>query len=490
MTSGNPQSDYGSATDFLLGRINYERALTVPYQTQHFKLGRMRALLDRLGNPQQRVKAVHVAGTKGKGSTSVMIASILHAAGYRIGVFTSPHLQGVEERMAIDGAACSQRLLADLVESVRPAVEAMDRQTLESGAEHDAPTYFEVITAMAFLYFDREDVDLAVMEVGLGGRLDSTNVCHPIVSVITSISLDHTRQLGDTLSAIAKEKAGIIKPDVPVVSGVRPGQPRQVIEQTARRHGAPLAAIDVDFQYHYRPPAVPEKDSRPHLSPGGTISFRESSRETPLELDEVLLSLLGEHQAANAALALATVGQLRRQGWDVPEKAIRRGLSEARCPARIEFIPGRPPVIVDVAHNTAAVAALMRVLEESFPNRRRVLVLAATFEKDLRGMLAELLPGFAHTIITRYQGNPRSVPPEQLAELADELLGDRADATARRVEIVPLPRDAWDRACESAGDEDLICITGSFFIAAELRPTAIEHGAVSTDSDSDSDSDS
>ena len=237
-----------AALRFLMDRIDYERTLSMPCSEEAFKLDRMRELLRRLGDPQNRMPIVHVAGTKGKGSTAAMMAAVLSAAGYRTGLFTSPHLDRVEERIVIDGQPCSAEELAALVELVRPAVEALDRETEvekgtgpicrndPEGAAHKlelspcpplGPTYFEIITAAALCHFARRRVDAAVLEVGLGGRLDSTNVCTPAVSIITSISFDHVKQLGDTLAAIAAEKAGIIKPGVPVVSGVTADEPRK-----------------------------------------------------------------------------------------------------------------------------------------------------------------------------------------------------------------------------------------------------------------------
>ena len=268
-------TSYSAALEFLLSRIDYERSATVPYNRREFHLERMHELLDRLGNPHKSLKVVHIAGTKGKGSTAAMIAAILSAAGYRTGLYTSPHLDRIEERLAIDGCPCSPEQFVELLERVRPVVEAMDGAGLRVGfspresvqgawAEAHAtpegdgallgPTYFEITTAMAFLHFAEQAVDMAVVEVGLGGRLDSTNVVRPLVSVITSISFDHMKQLGATLDAIAREKAGIIKPGVPVVSSVLGDEPRWAIEEVARRCGSTISQLGVDFDFAYRPP--------------------------------------------------------------------------------------------------------------------------------------------------------------------------------------------------------------------------------------------
>ena len=306
------------AEQFLAGRINYERALSMPNSEEAFKLDRMRELLRRLGNPQLAMPIIHVAGTKGKGSTAAMIAAILTAAGRRVGLFSSPHIDHITERMTVDGRPCPADEFADLVELIRPAAEAMDREGAERDPPEMGPTYFEIVTAMALRHFSIQKAAAAVLEVGLGGRLDSTNVCPPCLSVITSISLDHTRQLGDTLAKIAAEKAGIIKPGVTVVSGVRTEEPREVIHRAAAEAGCRLVELGVDFDYEYHPPRNLDRAPSPAV-----FDFIKPRPEkiSPLPLGEgpgvrddadgnYKLSLLGRHQAANAAIALAAVEEL------------------------------------------------------------------------------------------------------------------------------------------------------------------------------------
>src|SRR5258708_10378831 len=245
------------------------------------------------------MKIIHVAGTKGKGSTSVMIASMLTAAGYRTGVFSSPHLEQIEERFAVDGQPCSPDELVALVNGMIPIVRAMDEEAASEGDPTGGPTYFEITTAMALVHFVEHQVDAAVLEVGLGGRLDSTNVCLPVVSVITSISFDHMRQLGNTLASIAGEKAGIVKPGVPVMSGVTDIEPQAVIAQTARDHGCRLIQLGRDFTFEYRgKSAIAEFD------------FRYMVAAQEFHLNSLSLAMPGRHQAANAAVALATVSEL------------------------------------------------------------------------------------------------------------------------------------------------------------------------------------
>ena len=332
----------------------------------------------------------------------------------------------------------------------------MDREACQGDPDEIGPTYFELTTAMALLHFARHEVDMAVLEVGLGGRLDSTNVCTPCVSVITSISFDHTRQLGESLESIAREKAGIVKPGVPVVSGVIAAEPREAIREICRRQGCRLVELGVDFDFEYRParhleqaPAAGKLDFR-YLA-GGAVSY-----------DDLPLALLGRHQAANAAVVLATLAELRRAGWNVPEEAVRAGLAGVVCPARVEVVARRPAIVIDAAHNLASIGALLDVLEESFSVGRRLLVFAASEEKDLGGMLDRLLGRFDEVIFTRYLTNPRAVPPEELARHG-------LDLTGRRYPVCGDPGDALRAVRRLAAPDDLICVTGSFFIAAEIR---------------------
>ena len=449
------QSSYQAALDFLMGRIDYERAQDVPYRRREFRLDRMRRLLARIGDPQSSLPIVHLAGTKGKGSTAAMIASILGAGGYRTGLFSSPHLHRVEERLAINGQACTADEFVALLDELRPIVEAMDRETRSPGGL-GTPTYFEITTAMAMLHFARCRVDAAVLEVGLGGRLDSTNVCMPLVSVITSISFDHMKQLGNTLSAIAREKAGIIKSGVPVVSGVLAEEPRRIIQQIANSRGCALSELGQQFCFQYRAPVELE-----HSDGLGRIDFQHSGHDLMYDYRDLALRLLGRHQAANASVALATVAELNLLGWNINETAVRRGLEQVRWPARVEVVARNPVIILDAAHNLASVQSLLDTVEESFGNRRRILVFATTQEKDCVGMLRLLETRFDEIVLTRYHNNPRGVPVAELAEVL-------AKITAKPVHECSDVPTAAALARSLASPDDLICATGSFFLAAEM----------------------
>jgi dihydrofolate synthase/folylpolyglutamate synthase len=467
-----------------MGRINFERTAFVSYQERTLKLDRMRQLLTRLGQPDAGMKIVHVAGTKGKGSTSAMISGMLTAAGFRSGFFSSPHLDRIEERFAVDGQPCTAAELVALVDRLRPVVRAMDEEAASEGDPTGGPTYFEVTTAMALVHFVERRVDAAVLEVGLGGRLDSTNVCLPAVSVITSISFDHMKQLGNTLGQIAQEKAGIVKPGVPVVCGVTDREPQAVIARIARAHGCRLIQVGWDFGFTYRSCATGfasagriEALAEPvapitcaHFEPQsaiGSLDFRYSVPGQEHQIADLSLAMRGAHQAANAAVALATVAELRHQGWCISEDAVRLGLSRAVMPGRVEVFGGEPTVVLDAAHNPASARALVAALAELPAAARRTLVLSISTDKDVPAIVDELAPHFERIIVTQYQENPRAMPAENLAEL---FRGTATPASADRISICPTPAEAWQHVLQTAVPGELVCLTGSFYLAAEMRP--------------------
>jgi dihydrofolate synthase/folylpolyglutamate synthase len=430
------------ALAFWYGRINYEVKAAGPGD---LKLERMRALLRQLGDPHLHVRSVHITGTKGKGSTAAMLASVLRQAGYRVGLFTSPHLVRVNERIQVNGVPISDAELAARMAEIAAAESHLT----------DRPSFFEIGTALGFLHFAYRRCEVNVVEVGLGGRFDSTNVIEPVVSVITSVGLDHMAQLGQTLEAIAFQKAGIIKRLVPVVSGVTEPGPVKVIATVAKEESAPLSILNKDFDFTYHPSQT-----------GRPLSTIRVSRNEYVSLP---LGLLGRHQAMNAAIVAETVERLREAGLSIPGIAVTAGLTRTVWPARIESISHRPEIIVDTAHNGPSIAALVRTISESVPvSGKKICLFAVSNDKPFAEMLALLAPAFDELFLTKYGNNPRCVPPERLAEALAKI-----DPT-KRVRIFHTASDALSEARGEVKEDDLICITGSFFLAGELRPLLVE----------------
>lgn len=441
---------YRSSLDYLFGRLNYERA-GMPRHPSELRLGRMRRLLRRLGDPQDGLRIVHVAGTKGKGSTAALIAAALTASGVRTGLFCSPHLHRLEERFRIDGRMANPDELVALVEEVRPAAEIID--AIDPHPRRRNLTFFEITTAMGLLHFARNHCGAVILEVGLGGRLDSTNIVRPLVSVLTSISFDHTKILGPTLAAIATEKAGILKRGGMAVVGTRGMEAREAIARVARQRRSSVRWIDNDFRQQYQPPCPPLDRPRP-----GRVTVQTwRSHWGPLELP-----LLGPHQAENAATALATLDTLAEHGLTVAPEAVARGFAGLKFPARVEVLGEHPWLVIDGAHNVASAQALAETLRTCFPSVPRTLVFGTTRDKDLTGQLRVLLPLFDSVIATRYVENPRAVPPAEVAEAVWSLNGPT-------VEVANDPAEALAAARLRTPPEGLIGVTGSLFLAAETR---------------------
>ncbi|MEO0530376.1 MAG: folylpolyglutamate synthase/dihydrofolate synthase family protein [Planctomycetota bacterium] len=443
----NPSRD--AAVDWLMGRINYERASVIPYSEQTLKLDRIRELLRRLGDPHELLRIVHIAGTKGKGSTGVMIAAACQAAGLSVGFYSSPHMNRLEERFAINGVPCTADELVALVELVRPIAEAMDDEPIRG------PTFFDLTTAIALAHFERRAVDAVVLEVGLGGRLDSTNVVTPAVSVITSISLDHTKQLGATRDLIAAEKAGIIKPGVPVVSGVTDAEAGDVIARLANERGSRLRLSGRDFTLQ------------------GDRFTRTAADGTEESIDNVVPALPGEAQARNAAVALATLGVLADEGWELPIEARREGIATGRLPGRMERFEGDPLVIIDGAHNEASAEALADALDSlcsPASRERRVLVVAISNDKSPGAILKPLARRFSCVVGTRFLDNPRALPPSDLATAIKRIDDNVPVITAST------PSEALTVARERAGVGGAVVCTGSLLFAAEARRVMRDEG--------------
>lgn len=431
---------YGAAVRYLLERTDFERMRTVRYNEQTFKLDRMQQLLAKLGNPHQQIRTVHVAGTNGKGSTVSMIASMLQACGYTVGVYTSPHLVELRDRIVINGQAIDKAAFA---EGVKAAAKAAEKAGVD-------PTFFEIVTAVCFKYFAEQAVDIAVIEVGLGGRLDSTNVIRPEASVITSIDFDHMKLLGNTLEEIAREKAGIFKKDVPAfIFESEPGV-QQAIVEVAEKVGANLRIVNKDIDFSAR--FCVTEDLGPHTR---VCLYTKTSR-----LEHLPVPLPGEHQASNCGLALAVIDHLKTVGFDCPEDKITAGLAATKVPGRMQLVWDRPRVLVDGAHNPAAVGALMRCAGAHVPYDSMICVFGCCSDKDVPGLIDKVNLGADKVIFTRAASNPRSADPEDLQKLFHERSGKMSQVAKT------LP-EALEMATRAVSREDLVCVTGSFYLVGE-----------------------
>lgn len=451
-----PVNTYDEALAYLYGRINYERIHSQSYSSDDFKLERMRQLLSLAGNPHNGLPVVHIAGTKGKGSTSTMVASMLSAAGYRTGLYTSPHIHRFEERFTVDGKQPTETEVIELTRRVVPIAAEMDARGPGQG-----PTYFEIATLFAWWHFRDQHAQVAVLEVGLGGRLDSTNICEPAVCVITSISRDHMHLLGGTIGLIAAEKAGIIKPNIPVISGASHPEAHAVIRQVAQSKNALLIEFPADLKLNILGSDEQGRRTIDAFTPGHTFQG-------------IQVPLCGEHQAANCCLALAVISLLEERGFELATSAINTGLGRVTWPGRIETLGTSPRVIVDAAHNWESTKALVRLLQEQRHYRKRILIFASTQDKDVAGLLRQLVFGFDTVIFTRYQENPRGVPIETLAAMLSQI-------TSLEPHRAATPAAAWNLAKELSNPADLIVVTGSFFLVTELRQLILSEQAEHSD---------
>lgn len=395
-------------------------------------LERMRYLLKALGHPEEGMAFLHVAGTNGKGSTAALLESVLRQAGYRVGLFTSPHLLRYNERFRTGGAPISDEALARALSRVRIAAEGL----------REPPTQFELLTCAAFLAFREADCDIAVLEVGLGGRLDATNaIPEAAVSVITRIGLDHTALLGDTIEQIAWEKAGIVKPGGTVVLGDREPAVVRVVEAVCRERGAALRLA---------PPALPLERSLD----GQTFRWEG--------YDRLSLPLLGAHQLQNAAAALTALELLREQGWRIPESALRRGLESAVWPGRMELAGRAPYLLIDGGHNRQCAEAIAAALRDYFPGRRCRFLLGVLGDKDVTGILQTLVP-LAEEIAAVTPDSPRALPAETLCRML------REDLHFPNAVPFPGPKEALAHLRSRAGPEDVICVCGSLYMIGAVR---------------------
>jgi dihydrofolate synthase/folylpolyglutamate synthase len=442
---------YQDTLDYLYSFIDYSLQKTFRYSPEKFDLGRMREFMAALGDPQNNYKILHVAGTKGKGSVSALCASAIKESGIVVGLYTSPHLQDYAERIQVDGIPIPHDDLITLVEEIKPDIAASPEITT-----------FEITTALAFLYFARREVSAAVMEVGLGGRLDATNVCTPEVTVITSISYDHTYLLGETLAEIAGEKAGIIKPGVPLIVSPQSEEALQVIKSIAAELEAPLVQVGEDYQYKQLGRTLQGQNllvwhKSDQTSEDGLASSGNGSDKEPMQLT---IPLLGVHQLENAATAYAALQVARQNGIQVTNLGISQGFQSVNWPGRFEILQHDPPVIIDSAHNRDSAKKLRAVLEDYYPGMPVVLVFGASEDKDIGGMLAELQPCVRGIVATK-STHPRATEPGILVEIANEM-GCPTVST-------PSVEEALEEAARLADGEAIILVTGSIFVAAAAR---------------------
>jgi dihydrofolate synthase/folylpolyglutamate synthase len=434
----NVEDAYKDALEYLYSFVDFSMQKADTYSPARFKLERMEELVASMGHPESSYPIIHVAGTKGKGSVCILCATALHEAGYKVGLYTSPHLDDYAERIQIDGEFIPHEDLVRMVEVIKPHVAAIPELTT-----------FEITTALAFLYFEEQKVDAAVIEVGLGGRLDATNVVSPIVSVITSISYDHTLLLGDTLTQIAGEKAGIIKTGIPVVASPQDEEARLVITHISRERGAHLVQVGHDVLY----------EEISHSLEGQTLRVW-SRNESPNAGIVLSIPFLGAHQAANAATAYAALEIYDKDGLKVNQDAIKRGFAKAFWPGRFEIIQPSPPVILDCAHNRDSALKVQQTLDEYYPGKPVILVFGASEDKDIQGMFIELLPRVKELIAVK-SFHPRAIEPDKLVEMARSF-GLEVDC----IENIP---EAVEKALQLTGENGLVLVTGSIFVVAEAR---------------------
>ncbi|MEW5989116.1 MAG: folylpolyglutamate synthase/dihydrofolate synthase family protein [Chloroflexota bacterium] len=445
-------SRYQAALDYLYQFANFEHKQPDRYTADKVDPSRPHRLLEYLGAPHRAFPSLHIAGTKGKGSVAALCASCLRAAGLRVGLYTSPHLQEFRERIRIltpaDGdGRISEAQLVERVEELKPVVPLIP-----------GLTWFELVTAVAFAHFAQQQVDVAVVEVGLGGRLDATNVLTPLVSIITSLSLDHTHLLGRTLAEIAAEKGGIIKPGVPVVSAPQPPEALARLEQIAQERNAPLVLVGRDWLYE--PLSNDPFRQEMMVYQPVTEDYPKSKIQNPKS--KIAIPLAGRHQQENATVALAALSVVQPYFPSLTGAAIQQGMATVRWPGRLQLLPqveGQPAVLVDCAHNVDSAHKLAAALREQFHYQRLWLIIGVTADKDVPGILAELLPLAHETIVTR-ANHPRASDPAWLRDVAAAL--------GYEVAVSPTVLEAVHTALQVARPADLVCVTGSIFVVGDL----------------------
>jgi len=447
----DPHPKYTKAINFLMSHTDYEKMRVVRYNTTTFSLDRMRTLLKHLGNPHTKFKSAHIAGTKGKGSTCHMLAAMLQSAGFKTGLYTSPHILDMRERIRLNGELISHHDMVEYVKRVEPALRKMGS---------NRPTFFEIFTAISFCYFADKKVDIAVIETGMGGRLDSTNVLSPEVTAVTSISKDHMQILGHTLSKIAEEKAGIFKKDVPAVTCIQAPEVTASIRRIAGINKAPLSIVGQDIEFSYRFEIT--RPIGPHMR---VCLSTESSR-----FEHLAVPLMGEHQAVNCGLALAMLDKLKQRGFSFVDSKAIEGLATVKIPGRLEVVSRDPHVIIDGAHNAASVQALFRGIGQHIPYDSMVVIFGCNCDKDIDGMLEQLSFGADKVIFTKSSNNPKAADPHELSMLYTDRYGKMA-------QVAETFGQAFDIAERAITREDLVCVTGSFYLIGEAQKHFLDRAA-------------
>ena len=436
-------SNYRQAMAYLFEKTDYEKQQRVRYNVTTFSLERMRTLLSLLGDPQEKISTVHIAGTKGKGSTATMLARMLESNGYSVGLYTSPHLIHLHERIVVDSEMIDEADMLGLVNRIYAPAEKLSKT--------DAPTFFEIMTALAFMHFADRNVDIGVIETGLGGRLDSTNVIEPEVVGITSLSIDHKLQLGDTIDDIAMEKAGVLKKGIPAVTVEQEPAAMMVLKEQALAVKAPLSVTgtDIDFSYRF-------ETSREH-GPHTRICLTTPTSK----FEHLRVPLHGKHQAINCGLALALLDKLRSAGYDIDVDKAADGLHQVTLAGRMEIICDDPRIMIDGAHNAASVRALIHAIGQNIPYDSMVVIFGCNSDKDICGMLTQLQYGADKVIFTR-SSSAKAASPQDLGDIYTEICGKMYQTSSSLGEALQLARSA-------VGREDLICITGSFYLIGQAK---------------------
>jgi len=419
------------------------------YKIDTFTLKRMEYLLSLVGNPQTKFETVHIAGTTGKGSTATMLAKMLEANGYKVGLYTSPHIVHLHERITVNSQMISDSEMLGLLNRLYEPIEKVSKDS--------PPTFFDMMTTIAFMYFADMKVDIAVIETGLGGRLDSTNVITPKVVGITSLSIDHQHQLGNTIDSIAKEKAGIFKPGVPIITVQQHPEAMRVLKSQAAAVKAPLSVTgkDIDFSYRFET----SRKNGPHM--------RICLTTPTSKFEHLRVPLQGRHQAINCGLALVMLDKLKSMGYEIdPEKAAV-GLANVSLPGRMEMICDNPLIMVDGAHNAASIEALIYAIGQNIPYDSMVVIFGCNSDKDIRGMLHQLQYGADKVIFTR-SNSVKAMPPQELADIYTEICGKMYQTAVNLAEALRLAKSA-------VGKEDLICITGSYYLIGQAKYFCAEY---------------